>query len=578
MFKFNYVVAVALISSFALTSCFDDNYDLSDIDKTIRINVNDLVVPVNVDPITLSSIFDIKEGDRVQIVNGQYAILESGDFNSEEININAISLGQPTIEPTESNIYLQTSSKLKSNSNVLRYSIVSDPTKFEYEAIEVSDYIAEIDSINGHIKIAIKISFNGISNYVKSFSLTGVKIKLPKGLTVTNDDGSKYDAKTGLLSIPDRKITGDFYSFTVNAKTIDFKAIDGKFDVSDHSINIAGEMKVDAGFLEISESDLLSNSNLASVPSMITMRNEYVMDPIDVYEFSGKINYIVSGVDFSDIELTDIPDLLSQDGTDLRLANPQLYLQVTNPLENYKLYAQTDFSIVSHMRSGESVKRSIDDSVFKIPNTSADGKYDFCLSPTKPESYYSGYENSIPVKFTSLGDVLSGDGIPTRLGIELNPEVPTQTVKNFALGRNLGEVKGKYTFYAPLELMANSIIAYRDTVDGWSNEDLERMTITALDVNLVVSSNLPINAVLEGYPIDTNGNQINNVAIDGANIPANAESKPIKLHITGEVKNLDGIIFKALIKAEDQKVLRPDMTITVQNVRPRVSGYYEKEL
>lgn len=38
-----------------LTSCIDDNYDLSDVDTTSRINVNDLVLPVNIDPINASS-------------------------------------------------------------------------------------------------------------------------------------------------------------------------------------------------------------------------------------------------------------------------------------------------------------------------------------------------------------------------------------------------------------------------------------------------------------------------------------------------------------------------------------------
>lgn len=567
----------ALTAGLMLTSCFDDSYDLSNIDKTVRINVNDLVVPVNIDTVKLSSIFDLKEGDRVKIINGQYAIVEEGSFNSDVIEIPAITLGKPEIAPTETEIYLQTTTYR--DGNVLgKYPLVSDPTSFNYHAEEVSEFITRIDSINGRIKIAIKISFSGIENVVKSYTLSGMTIQLPKGLNVISENGEKYDKATGTLRIPDRHVTGNSLEFSVNANSIDFKAAGGKYTETNHSVDITGEMKVVDGFMSLSESDIKSNASLTDIPSMILMRNEYNMDPIDVYEFSGAIRYDVEGVNVNDIELNDLPDLLSQDGTMISLVNPQIYLQVTNPLENYSLYAQTDFTIITHPRNGVPFESKIDDPYFKIPNTSATGTYNFCLSPSVPSTYYPGYESPIHVKYTSLSNVLYADGLPTRLEVKLSPEVPNQNVVNFALGRSLGAVDGKYTFFAPLELGKNSIIAYRDTVDGWSNEDLQRMTVTALEINLAITSDIPVSAVLEGYPIDVNGNQINNVTIEGANIDANAKDQQVKLHITGEVKNLDGIIFKAKIVAADPKVLTPDMHIYVKNVRPRVSGYYEKEL
>ena len=35
-------------------SCIDENYDLGDIDSTVEVKVVDLVVPLNLDEITLS--------------------------------------------------------------------------------------------------------------------------------------------------------------------------------------------------------------------------------------------------------------------------------------------------------------------------------------------------------------------------------------------------------------------------------------------------------------------------------------------------------------------------------------------
>ena len=62
-----YVATVPML--LLLTSCIDDNYDLSDVDTTSRINVNDLVLPVNIDPIRLGDVIEIDDESRIQVVN-----------------------------------------------------------------------------------------------------------------------------------------------------------------------------------------------------------------------------------------------------------------------------------------------------------------------------------------------------------------------------------------------------------------------------------------------------------------------------------------------------------------------------
>ena len=82
-FKHFWLTGVSAACIFS--SCVDDNYDLSDIDTTVRVNVNDLTVPVKLDEILLSSI--IEEGDRIKVVNGEYAVTEDGEFESKEVEI-----------------------------------------------------------------------------------------------------------------------------------------------------------------------------------------------------------------------------------------------------------------------------------------------------------------------------------------------------------------------------------------------------------------------------------------------------------------------------------------------------------
>ena len=55
--KINHLLTgTSALLALGLTACVDDNYDLSDIDTTTRVSINDLVVPANIDEVTLGDI------------------------------------------------------------------------------------------------------------------------------------------------------------------------------------------------------------------------------------------------------------------------------------------------------------------------------------------------------------------------------------------------------------------------------------------------------------------------------------------------------------------------------------------
>ncbi|MDE5807745.1 MAG: hypothetical protein K2H76_06475 [Muribaculaceae bacterium] len=92
---------VPLSAALLLSGCIDNKYDLSDIDKTTQINVNDLVIPVNVDAVKLDDIITIDDDSKIKIVNLNgtevYAVSETGDFNSDDINIKGFRAEKPEI-------------------------------------------------------------------------------------------------------------------------------------------------------------------------------------------------------------------------------------------------------------------------------------------------------------------------------------------------------------------------------------------------------------------------------------------------------------------------------------------------
>ncbi|MDE6225472.1 MAG: hypothetical protein K2M25_04970, partial [Muribaculaceae bacterium] len=58
----------------------------------------------------------------------------------------------------------------------------------------------------------------------------------------------------------------------------------------------------------------------------------------------------------------------------------------------------------------------------------------------------------------------------------------------------------------------------------------------------------------------------------------NTDNQDLEIVVTGEIKYLDGITFEASGTAVESKPLSPDMKLTLTNLRPVVSGYYEKKL
>ena len=146
-------LTAALLACMPLTACFDDNYDLSDIDTTTEIKVNNLVVPVNLDEITLSNVFDLDDESVVKEIDGSYAVLVDGDFKSDDININAVSLAKPVIPASTTTITLLSNTggitlpPVSSTEMTLAYEITGFHSAFTYTSANVDKSIRSLSKI-----------------------------------------------------------------------------------------------------------------------------------------------------------------------------------------------------------------------------------------------------------------------------------------------------------------------------------------------------------------------------------------------------------------------------------------------
>ena len=544
-------------------------------------DVNNLTIPVNIDGITLKSVFDIKEGDRVQVVNGEYAVIEDGTFTSDGLIVDAFVIPSPSIPSSETTISTGMGGMPVGSLpvSVIELPFSTEPSQFSSDAYEISPSVVEIESVSVDCEMTISISIAELAGKVKSLSVRGLKMCLPAGLNLTSAQGV-YDPETGIFSSDEIVSTGNKLAIKMSVTGIDYDKSNLKYEYGEDSrrLSIDDKMSIQSATLVMKASDFVQG---ATVPDNLTIKTDYNMGQINVNSFTGKMKYSIEGTEITDINLDDLPGVLAQAGTDVKLNNPQIYLSVNNPLENYGMKATTGLTITSYRDGDSSSAFSLDaPGYFTVPGQPGHGVYNFYMSPKTVQKTLDGYEGAEHVGFSALQNVLSGDGLPKRLGIVLdNPSLPEQHVKDFLLGHDYGSVQGHYTFYAPVELGNGSVIFYSDKLDGWGGEDLDDLTISTLVVTATVSTDIPISVDFTGYPVDADGNRIGNVTITGAKINANANKQQLEIKVEGVVKGLDGIYFEAVAKAADNAgALSPGMTISVSDIRATVNGYYEKEL
>ncbi|MCM1520621.1 MAG: hypothetical protein NC098_07520 [Lachnoclostridium sp.] len=561
----------------AVTSCFDDKYDLSDIDTNVRVQVKDLTLPINIDQIQLKSIIDLNEDDEdaiVKEINGSYAILREGSFESSALTIDKILVNAPSTHPSTTVFRPEVPAYIKGNraAGDIAFDIETKETSnFHYEYSNVSKDIVEIGSLGVVWRMSYDVTIQAVNNGTKKFTLSNFTYKLPKGLTGTPSIGS-YNPTTGLLSVNNYLIDNGKLNFTMDITAIDAAAAGVVFDTERHYLSINDNSGVENGQIVVAASDIATNG----IPTEIRVTTSLVLSTIDIKTFTGKIKYDIDDINIAPVELNDLPDVLAQKGTDIKISNPQIYLNIENPFHAYGVHASTGFALRANRENEAPVVSEINNKTFEI---SSAAKSFYCLSPTKPETYYEGYASATQIPFSKLSTAMSGNGLPTSIDIDLDPTiVPVQAVNDFVLG-SYPAVKGGYVFYAPIALAAGSTIEYTDTEDGWNDEDVDKITITTLCVKALLSNDLPFDIVLDGYPIDKDGNQINNVSIDGAVVKAGAQSEPIDIHISGTVTHLDGIKFTARAVAESNTTaLSPNQYIKLNDIRVTVSGYYDDEL
>lgn len=628
--KKHYFWAFMLVAPAAFVGCSD--IDLNDVNTDVTLPVNDLSIPISLDKLELGTMLDVENDGMLREINGNYAVVMEGKYQSDAIHVPAVTAQAEKIGSVKGSM-TKTKPGANSAQRARRKVDFNDPKvvaeyvlpKFEEaiktNATKIDAAIQELKSVKADTKFHFSINIDEtheLFQKVKKLYIKDFSVQLPRGIvgsiSIKNGDGTyvlaDYSSETGLVSFEGKnlyttngvlEIEGKVEGFNADLLEEAFHGIVGSNARGRRAASEEGTFGIDEKFgvkggkavvydVDFIDTSLTEDEMFESLPSTAGYSSQGEMEDVKITEVSGSFVYKVDDFSLNDVSFDDVPDVLKQSGTNLKLDNPQIYVNLNNPLsaDGKPITVSTDIAIETKSKSGVLHEYKLEGSI-----KAETSDYFFYLSPKEVPvaDKYEGFENAKHIEFKALADVLSciddaasaptldaaaGEGLPASLSISAtNTQVVGVDVENFQLDQDYF-VNGKYAFVAPLALGENSHIKYTTVADGW-HSSVEGVVITKLGLNANITTDVPFELQFRVTPINERGERIEGV-YSTLIVPANAKNAPIELVLEGDIHDLDGVKFEALAVSKEARPLSPNMNISISGLKVKVSGKYEAEL
>ncbi|MCH5238823.1 MAG: hypothetical protein J1F38_01235 [Muribaculaceae bacterium] len=508
------------------TGCIDDKYDLSDIDTTTAIKLNDLTVPVKLDQITLDDVLDIDDEDNIiKVVSGPdgqyYAIEQSGFFSADPVYIPVLRANSEFTIPEK---------KFPVSSG----NINNVTAEFSYLINDVHESLMSLDyfGLEEENPLVLNLSVSPATAV-----LTDVQLQIPETF-VAKYNGTTFTGGVIPVTIKNGELESPVYITEMN------------FDpVLTPKTNEAG-----VRYLNIGGNIGIKSAKVAGA-SDLTLK--FSMSSFTANVVTGSVDYEVEAPEIDPISLDGLPDFLTEGDTNLVIENPQIYLNFSEMNgANYK------FSLLISPRGNDASEIFINIDPFQSAMVLAPDINNLGL--------YGDYPGAETQPVPELRNILSGDGLPESISFSLEETRLQGTVDNLELGVDK-TLAGNYSFFSPLAFGAGSRIIYSKIEDDFFGDDMEDVEVSKFVVSANVTTNLPFAVNLTLYPLDKAGNRL---AESSATVPANANNSPFKIEFLKKFNGLDGIEFIVTVDDMTGQSLTPSQYLKLDNISATVTGEY----
>ena len=545
------LLASLLVGGFLVTGCTNSDYDFNEIDATMGFGGDGLELPASSTmDIPLKDVLDLEENGSVKLDDeGNYLFQLTGSGSSE---------ANPKIEPIRlegrsynANIPISLSASAKATRSLTASSVIPEVKEkmFEYHGVDKS--VKSLTKANMKpVTMKLTLGFSGISSVISK--IKKATLTLPGYLSLNRVVGDGNDMPippSSRIDIADISTSRDMV-LTITSNELLFSEQDAYGTLS---IAEDGKIDMDGYFgLKIDDFELTGTPSTAnmSIAAKVEVENIELTSATGV--FDPEVNFGTLG----EVDVTGVPDFLSDDNVVADLANPQILLTINNEMN----VAATVKATVTATKSGQTTA-TVQLPEMYIEKNSVSPTTQICICREKTPELTAQYGEKNVYAVSNLSTLINK--IPDHVSIgnvEARADQSQEATVEFGKPYH---ITPSYKVYAPLAFGKDAVIEYSDQFDGWNDDidDLELSENTYVRLTADAISKVPAALILEATPLGVGGADISNlieVNIKKGEVSASTDGEtavtsPLEIEIRekvkGGLKQLDGLSYKVQGKA-----------------------------
>lgn len=545
------LLASLLVGGFLVTGCTNSDYDFNEIDATMGFGGDGLELPASSTmDIPLKDVLDLEENGSVKLDDeGNYLFQLTGSGSSE---------ANPKIEPIRlegrsynANIPISLSASAKATRSLTASSGIPEVKEkmFEYHGVDKS--VKSLTKANMKpVTMKLTLGFSGISSVISKIKKATLTLPGYLSLNRVVGDGNDMPIPTSpRIDIADISTSRDMV-LTITSNELLFSEQDAYGTLS---IAEDGKIDMDGYFgLKIDDFELTGTPSTAnmSIAAKVEVENIELTSATGV--FDPEVNFGTLG----EVDVTGVPDFLSDDNVVADLANPQILLTINNEMN----VAATVKATVTATKSGHTTA-TVQLPEMYIEKNSVSPTTQICICREKTPELTAQYGEKNVYAVSNLSTLINK--IPDHVSIgnvEARADQSQEATVEFGKPYH---ITPSYEVYAPLAFGKDAVIEYSDQFDGWNDDidDLELSENTYVRLTADAISKVPAALILEAHPLGIGGADISNLievnikkgevsaSTDGETAVTSPLEVEIREKVKGGLKQLDGLSYKVQGKA-----------------------------
>ena len=541
---------MTLLGGLALASCVNSDYDFNEVDATMGFGGEGLELPgSSTDTIKLADVLDLGDDDCVKVrPNGDYVFEQVGD-NVEpaqpEIAPISVTQRQSVSYDIDINVEPATRSAGDARAVTVVLSADGDMQSFEYDGDKPAEVVG-LDYAETDANLSFSLHFPaGLSSVVAS--LDEISIQMPSFMELS--DVSANIGADGSWSIDGSRIV--FSNITTSRDlTVSARVSRLRFGVSDElgSLGIDGDKIVLDGRVHVSMNSVATVSG-GSIEGL-TASSDFAIDDMQITSVTGRFDPEIDLDNLGDVEITGVPDFLTDGNVRVDLYNPQILLTLNSDLNMGGFVGGT----LTSWKDGQPIAS------VTVPEMAvrAGGMTEMCICRNGEGIEGFDVVQVVPELSTLI------ETIPDRITFEGTARADRNQTCEFELGHRY-TVQPAYRVEAPIAFAENAQIVYKDTIDEWHEdiEDFELSDNSYITFTANIENRVPAYLTLSAYAIDVDGQrmgddeikvEVSNTVIASADGETSSET-PLTIRVSQNdgraLSRLDGLVFDVTASASD---------------------------